>query len=142
MNYMKKLLSFIILLATLNAGCMHTTFADFFAIKETQEISMPHGMQMLDESKEKEDCCEMEMNDCVEDFHECCGNGIDYATFQSDDEEYLISSTSFDYIDTPTYHTLIESNLIIQLNAPPYSSNRGESKNQYTQLIGIIKNNA
>jgi hypothetical protein len=43
---MKKLLSFIILLATFNAGCMHATFADFFAVKETQEISMHHGMQM------------------------------------------------------------------------------------------------
>lgn len=139
---MKKLLSFIILLATFNAGCMHTTFADFFAVKETQEISMHHGMQMWDESIQDEECCEMEMNDCMEDFHECCGSGIDYAAFQSDDEDYIISILSFNYLDLPTYHTLIESNLVIQLNAPPYSNNREESRNQYTQLIGIIKNNA
>ena len=140
---MKKLLSFIILLATFNAGCMHTTFADFFAVEETQQISMHHGMQMSDESKQEEDCCEMDMNDCMESFHECCWNWIDYAVFQSEDNEnYLITSISFDYIDFPTYHSLIESNLIIQLNAPPYSNNREESRNQYTQLIGIIKNNA
>jgi hypothetical protein len=97
---------------------------------------------MSDESKE-EDCCEMEMIDCMESFHECCGNWIDYAIFQSEDnEDYLITSISVDYIDFPTYHTLIESNLIIQLNAPPYWNNREESRNQYTQLIGIIKNNA
>ena len=140
---MKKLLSFIILLATFNAGCMHTTFADFFAVKETQEISKHHGMQMWDESKQEEDCCEIEMNDCMENFHECCGNWIDYAVFQTEnDKDYLFPILSFDYIDIPTYHTLIVSNLVIQLNAPPYSNDIEESRNQYTQLIGIIKNNA
>lgn len=139
---MRKLLSFIILLATFNAGCMHTTFADFFAVKETQEISMHHGMHMWDESKE-EDCCEMEMNDCMNEVHECCGSPIDYAIFQSEEEEeHIISTISLDYIDFPTYHTLIESNLVIQLNAPPYENNIEESRGQYIQLIGIIKNNA
>lgn len=130
-------------MATFNAGCMHTTFADFFAVKETQEISMHQGMQMWDNLEQWENCCEMEMDDCVEDIHNCCGWNIDYAIFQSEDnEDYLISNLSFDYIDAATYHTLIESNLVIQLNAPPYSNKREESRNQYTQLIGIIKNNA
>jgi hypothetical protein len=119
---------------------MHTSFADFFAVKETQEISMHHGMQMWDESKQQKDCYEMEMKDCMENFHECCWSWIDYAVFQT--EEYLISSILFDNIDTQTYQALIESNLKIQLNAPQYSNNREESRNHYTQLIGIIKNNA
>lgn len=139
---MKRLLSFIILLATINAGCMHTTFADFFAIEKTQEISMHHGMQMWNQSMQEEECCEMVMDHSMYDLHDCCGNALDYAIFQSEDEESFLSIEVFKYIDLAINFNISEINLIDQLNSPPNNHQGNKSKNQYFQLVWIIKNNA
>lgn len=130
---MKSIISFIILLTTFTAGCMHTTFADFFDAK--------NNMKMWDEMNQH-DCHKMDMQDCENDNMECCKSPYSLAIIQNDQENIHSDFIPQNEIDISFIQTeLLGINKTHQLNSPPNYTKYIHCKHEYIQLIWKIKSN-
>lgn len=129
---MKKLLSFFILLTTFTAGCIHSTFADFFEVENKME--MHHEMM-------EDNCHKMHMEDCEDDNMECCKSPFNTAIIQNSEYDIDLSNDTNDSIDSWIIETLARTiNIYHQLNAPP-NNQYVHIKNEYVHLIWTIKSN-
>lgn len=138
---MKKILSLILLLLTLFVGCFFPILGTF--AMSNMDSSMHEGMNHDMPSHE---WMHSVPQDNPENIHECCESPFIDAIIQSSNTSSSQPDTDNNN-DSKVLYVLNEtlfSNSINRLNSPPkpWEQYQITSKNTYTLLVGIIKNNS